>query len=105
VPFMEEEVSAEGMLRCVEAISRDPRWSSEIRLPPGEAYGHTSPGGRHIYINYVTPSETPIGATPGPDAAAPFRVGGGGGPNPRGNTKGAPAGAFHVLMPFGIVGW
>lgn len=60
---MKEEVSPEEMRQCLEAISRDPRGASEIRLPPGEVYCHTSPDGRYVHINFVKPCDIPIGAT------------------------------------------
>jgi len=59
---MEEEVSPEEMRQCLDAISRHPRGASEIRLPPGEVYCHTCPDGRYVYINFVKPSEIPIGS-------------------------------------------
>ena len=59
---MKEAVSPEEMRQCLDAISRNPKGASEIRLPPGEVYGHTAPDGRYIYINFVKPSETPIGS-------------------------------------------
>ena len=62
MPFIKEEVSPEEIRQCLGAISRNPKGASEIRLPPGEVYGHTSPDGRYIYINFVKPSETPIGS-------------------------------------------
>ena len=58
-----EEVSPEEMRQCLEAISRHPKGVSEAWLPPGGAYVHTSPGGRYVYINFVKPSEVPLGAT------------------------------------------
>jgi hypothetical protein len=60
---MEEEVSPEEVRQCLDAISRHPKGASEARLPPGEVYGHTFSGGRYVYINFVKPSETPIGST------------------------------------------
>lgn len=60
---MEEEVSPEEMRRCLDAVSRHPEGASEIRLPPGEAYGLTSHGGRFVYINFVKPAEIPLGTT------------------------------------------
>ena len=59
---MKEEVSPEELRQCLDAISRNPKGASEIRLPPGEIYSHTYPDGRHIYINFVKPSEPPIGS-------------------------------------------
>ena len=59
---MEEEVSLEQMGQCLDAISRHPKGASDIRLPPGEVYCSVSPGGRHIYINFVKPSGVPIGS-------------------------------------------
>ena len=60
---MKEEVSAEELRRCLDAISRHPGGASEIKLPPGEVYSHTFPDGRCVYINFVKPSELPTGST------------------------------------------
>lgn len=60
---MKEEVSPEELRRCLGAISRHPKGAAEIKLPPGEVYGHASPGGRYVYINFVEPSEVPFGST------------------------------------------
>ncbi|HYE15803.1 MAG TPA: hypothetical protein VD968_15270 [Pyrinomonadaceae bacterium] len=57
-----EEVSPEELRQCLGAISRYHEGASEVRLPPGEVYGHTSPGGRYVYINFVRPSDIPVGS-------------------------------------------
>ena len=60
---MREVVSPEELRQCLDAISRHPKGASETGLPPSEVYGHTSQGVRVIYINFVNPSEVPIGST------------------------------------------
>ena len=60
--MMKEEVSSEEMEQCLDAISRHPKGASEIRLPPGEVYCQTFPGERYNYINFVEPSEIPVGS-------------------------------------------
>jgi hypothetical protein len=59
---MMEDVSLEELEKCLEAISRSPKGAPDIRRPPGEVYGHTDSDGRYIYINFVKPSEVPIGS-------------------------------------------
>lgn len=59
---MEEELPVEELEQCLEAISRHPKGASDLRRPPGEVHCYALPGGRHIYINFVKPSEVPIGS-------------------------------------------
>lgn len=59
---MGEGVSPDELRQCLDAISRHPKAASEVRLIPGEVYGHRTHGGRYIYINFVKPSEVPLGS-------------------------------------------
>ena len=59
---MGEEVSPEELELCLDVISLYPVGASDIRLPPGEVSCYASHGGRHIHINFVKPSEVPIGS-------------------------------------------
>ena len=61
-PCMEEGVSPEVLELCLDLISLHPKGASDIRLPPGEVYCHASPGVRNIYINFIKPSEVPVGS-------------------------------------------
>jgi hypothetical protein len=59
---MKEEVSPEEIRRCLDAITRHPKGASESGLPLAEVYGHTATGVRYVYINFVKPSDIPVGA-------------------------------------------
>src|SRR5262245_47752179 len=60
---MKDEISPEDLKQCLEAISCIPKGASEIRRTPGEIYSSATPDGRYIYINFINPSEIPIGST------------------------------------------
>lgn len=60
---MREVVSPEELRQCLDAISRHPKGASDYELPLAEVYGHTSAGGRYVHINFVKPSDVPVGAT------------------------------------------
>jgi hypothetical protein len=56
-------VSPDELRQCLDAISRHPKAASDYEPPLAQVYGHTSPGGRYVYINFVKPSDLPVGAT------------------------------------------
>ena len=60
--LMKEDVSAEELARCLRAIARHPKGASEVGLSPAEIYGHRFAGGRTVYINFLKPSELPVGS-------------------------------------------
>lgn len=61
--FLKEEVSTGELVQCLEAIARDPKGASDIRLPLGEVYCGRFLGERTVYINFLKPSLVPLGST------------------------------------------
>lgn len=60
--LMKEGATAEELARCLEAIARHPKGASEVGPHLGEVYSHKSAGGSIVYINFLKPSDLPVGS-------------------------------------------